>query len=144
VETIATKPKKSKPTSVPHLPTNLIIEHVLPLLDRDSWISLCCMNREMYDASRALSLLWPLQLHISKGKAVRSVAFSSDGDFLACGSDDTIVRVWNRSNGICSTLKARTRSSVQNVSFSPGRWPTSRDCICGLGVSNSTVVSCRQ
>jgi WD40 repeat protein len=37
---------------------------------------------------------------------------------LACGSDDTIVRLWNRRNGFCTLLEGHTQSVVC-VSFSP-------------------------
>jgi WD40 repeat protein len=46
------------------------------------------------------------------------VEFSSDGECLACGSDDGIVRLWNGRNGRLTLLEGHTHY-VSCVSFSP-------------------------
>ena len=52
---------------------------------------------------------------------VRSVAFSSDGHWIASGSDDRTVRVWNSQSGKPVGLPLTGHSSsVRGVSFSPG------------------------
>jgi WD40 repeat protein len=101
----------------------------LPLLDRVSWNRLCSTNSQIYNCSRYLTPPWP-QKRLRMASRVKSVAFSPDGEYLACGSADTMVRIWNKRNGSCTLLKGHTES-VECVSFSPngkmlasgsGRW----------------------
>ncbi|NTW00221.1 MAG: protein kinase [Oscillochloris sp.] len=56
---------------------------------------------------------------LTTGSPIRSVAFSSNGDFLAAGYDDHTVGVWQVSNySHVRTLRGHT-SSVRSVRFSP-------------------------
>jgi hypothetical protein len=89
----------------------------LPFLDRVSWNHLCSANSQIHDCSRSVTPSWP-QKRLRVGSAVKSVAFSSDDECLACGSDDGIVRLWNKRNGSCTLLEGHTQS-VECVSFSP-------------------------
>jgi len=53
-------------------------------------------------------------------QAIRSLAFSKDGQLLASGSEDSTVRLWNVRTGkkLCDPLYGHT-SSVSSVRFSP-------------------------
>ena len=100
--------------------TDVLCKHsdlLLPYLDRVSWNRLCMMNSQIYKCSRSMSPPWPQKL-IRVGSTINSVAFSADSEWLACGSDDGIVRLWNKRNGNCSLLEGH-EESISCVSFSP-------------------------
>jgi WD40 repeat protein len=98
------------------IPTAVILEHILPSLDRDTWIMLCCTCRELYNVSRALGPPWPHR-SIQVGSNAKAVAFSPDGELLIVGSTDGVVRVWRRSNGRRTILEGHT-SVVRSLAFS--------------------------
>ena len=59
--------------------------------------------------------------HLIENGRVRSVAWSPDGNWMASGSDDKTIKVWNTKTGQCqSTLTVDSGyGGVQSVSFSP-------------------------
>jgi WD40 repeat protein len=89
----------------------------LPFLDRVSWNHLCSAKSQIYNCSRSVTPPWPQKL-LRVDSPVDSVAFSSDGECLACASEDTTVRVWNKRNGSCTLLEGHTED-VRCISFSP-------------------------
>jgi WD40 repeat protein len=88
-----------------------------PFLDRVSLNRLCSTNSHICSCSRSVTPPWPQKL-LHMGSAVRSVEFSPNGEHLACGSNDGIVRLWNGRNGSCTLLEGHTQL-VRCVSFSP-------------------------
>ena len=100
--------------------TDVFCKHsdlLLPYLQRVPWDRLCSMNRQIYDCSRSVTPLWPQKL-LQVGSPIISMAFSSDGEWLACGSDDGTVRLWNGRNGNCTLLEGHTQA-IECVAFSP-------------------------
>jgi WD40 repeat protein len=89
----------------------------LPFLDRVSWNRLCSTNSQIHSCSRFLTPPWP-QKRLRVGSRVKSMAFSPDGECLACGSADRMVRLTNNRNGSCTLLQGHTEA-VECVSFSP-------------------------
>ncbi|MCP5061144.1 MAG: hypothetical protein GY936_01605, partial [Ignavibacteriae bacterium] len=51
--------------------------------------------------------------------SVYSVAFSPDGMFIASGSEDKTVKIWDRESGKCLNTLNQHSSSVFSVAFSP-------------------------
>jgi WD40 repeat protein len=100
--------------------TDVFCKHTdlfLPFLDRVAWNHLCSTNSQIHNCSRSVTPPWPQKL-LQVDSPVNSVAFSSDGEHLACGSDDGMVLFWNKRNGSCTLLEGHTES-VLCVSFSP-------------------------
>jgi WD40 repeat protein len=112
--------KSVKATAVEPIVMDVFCNHphlFLAFLDRVSWNHLCAANKQIYDGSRSLSPPWPQTL-LRVGSKVNSLAFSPDGECLACGSDDGIVQLWNKRNGRCTLLEGHA-DIVVCLSFSP-------------------------
>ena len=101
------------------LPVSVIIEHVLPLLDRVSWNRLCSTFEELYANSRKVHTPWPFKRRLYAGGRgnVYSVPFLPDNELLASGGRDDIIRIWNRTEGLCTQLEEGP--GVRDLCFSP-------------------------
>jgi WD40 repeat protein len=85
------------------LPVSLIVEHILPLLDRVSRNRLCSTYKELHAASRKVTPPWPFKrrLHTPGQRgSVYSVAFSPDSELLASGGVDRIIRICDWADGL--------------------------------------------
>jgi len=60
-----------------------------------------------------------LRMQIAQGKSMNSIALSPDGNCVATGSDDGIVRLCDLSRGQAVSMKLIMPSDVQRVAFSP-------------------------
>ena len=103
------------------LPVSVIVEHILPLLDRVSRNRLCSTYKELYAASRKVHTPWPFKrrMHTDGQRgSVYSVAFSPDSELLASGGDDGIIRIWDRADGLCTRLEGHA-DTVNSLCFSP-------------------------
>jgi len=83
------------------------------------------------DASSGVLLLGLHGCDAVEGKVagVSCLAFSPDGQRIAVGANDHMVRVWELPSGeLCLHLQGH-EDSIQNVAFSPdGRWVASASC----------------
>jgi WD40 repeat protein len=101
---------------VPHVPVNVVLRQMLPLLDRVLWNRVCSMNKEIHDASRGVVPPWPYK-RLQTGSIARSLVFSPDGGLLACACNNGIIRIWDRSDGRCTQLEGHT-GYISSLSFS--------------------------
>jgi WD40 repeat protein len=103
------------------LPTSLIVEHIMPLLDRVSRNRLCSTYKELHAASHKIHTPWPFTrrgLPAGRPASVRSLAFSPDSVLLASGGYDMIIRIWDRADGLCTHLEGHT-DEIHEICFSP-------------------------
>jgi WD40 repeat protein len=110
----------SKPPKDNFVVTNFFCCHLallLPYLDRRSFDLICLANKAIHKSSRPLTPPWPQKV-LEVGSTVNSLEFSSNGLWLACGSHDGSVRLWNLRNGNCTLFEGH-RGSVRQVSFAP-------------------------
>jgi WD40 repeat protein len=102
------------------LPVSVIIEYILPLLDRVSRNVLCSTYKELYAASHKVNdTPWPLKrrLHDGGHEDVYVVTYSPDSELLASGDDDGMIRIWDRADGRCALLGGHL-GTVNDLSFS--------------------------
>jgi WD40 repeat protein len=119
--------------------TDVFCKHsnlLLPFLDRVSLNHLCIANKQIRQCSRSVTLPWPQTL-LHVGSPVKSVEFSHDGEWLACGTLNGMVRLWNRRHGRCTIVEGHTRAvAVKCVTYSAdGKF------LASLGRDGSIVVS---
>jgi hypothetical protein len=75
---------------LPELPSTLLMEHVMPFLDRITWNRVATCNKETYQASKLLKCPpppWPTSLLHLERDSIFALAFSPDGTSLAAGCD---------------------------------------------------------
>jgi WD40 repeat protein len=68
-------------------------------------------------------------------QAVRSVAFSPDGQILASGGDDNKITLWDVATGQERAILQEHRHLVWSVAFSPD----GRILASGSGIGDSTI-----
>jgi WD40 repeat protein len=111
---------------VPLIPASVLVDQILPFLDRVSQNRLCATCKEIYHAGRRQQssgdccFRWPnAKFHV--GRPVIALSFSSTGNSLAVvvGNSRKII-IWNRRRGQCQKLVGHS-GIVSNVTFAPTR-----------------------
>jgi WD40 repeat protein len=139
IQTRAAKRIKQLRHALPKLPTNVIVGCIAPFLHRMEWNLLATSSSEFYREMMIHASLysplpsWPRNVTLNMGTVIQDVAFSSNGEWLACGGSDGSVRFYHCVRGHhatafhsltikgASSRKKRTTSSlsVHKVQFSP-------------------------
>lgn len=119
-------------TLLPELPSTLLMEHVMPFLDRITWNRLATCNKETYEASKLLKCPpWPTSLHL-KRDSIFALAFSPDGTTLAAGCDyGKNTHVWDVKRGHLHEL--REQASVYSIAFNHD------GSLLAVGLGDSTI-----
>jgi WD40 repeat protein len=112
------------------LPNTVIIDRILPFVDRSTWDNLVVANREIYEGSRNLEAPWPVGEVRGvgyEGHEINQLCFSSDGNYLCVRSsqDDGLVdqqriRMWHNVVGSCGlAFDGNEDMCLWRVYFSP-------------------------
>jgi WD40 repeat protein len=130
---------------MPPIPTSLIVENILPYLDRDTYDNFIAVSKEVLDASKMATVPpWPEKC-IKIGTGIHAIAFSPTGRRVVCGCEDGSVRLLD-SSGRFEILSGH-QMAVISVAFSPNEMllvSSSRDCsICVWQLTESTI-ACTQ
>jgi WD40 repeat protein len=108
---------KNSCNSIPPIPTSLIVEHILPYLDRDTYDNCIAVSKEVLDASKMVAVPpWPEKC-IEIGTGIHALAFSPTGRRVVCGCEDGSVRLMG-SSGRFEILSGH-QMAVISVAFSP-------------------------
>jgi WD40 repeat protein len=105
---------------LPELPSTLLMEHVMPFLDRITWNRFATCNKETYQASQLLHKCgppppWPTILHLERD-SIFALAFSPDGTTLAAGCDyGKKTHIWDLKRGHVHELGEQ--ASVYSIAF---------------------------
>jgi WD40 repeat protein len=99
------------------LPTSIIVDLILPFVDRKTWNNLILTNREIYQASKEIEPPWPSgKLSVDHGDFIDFigyVAFSSDGKYFILYTTSGSIHVWHKRIGpyasLCTTYHHANR-----------------------------------
>lgn len=111
----------------PVFPGALIVDKMLPFLDRKTYENVIRLNKEIYECAKQCSNLpapWPEKILLRHSSKISCVAFSSSSQAVACGCEDGSVFLWKRRNGQRQLLTkdsygATAGVAVLSVAFSP-------------------------
>jgi WD40 repeat protein len=114
--------RKRRRMSPPHLPVEILVNHVLPFLDRTTWNGLASASKEFKKLSRSLTHPWPQGMFAMEA-AVYCVSFDPlTGQNIALSGAYGLLRLWNSKNGKLQALEGH-EGGVNAVSFSQdGHW----------------------
>jgi WD40 repeat protein len=87
---------------LPRLPASVML-HVGAFVRRTTWNRLAQMNKEVYQMSQSVPCPWP-RIRFRVGSRAWSVAFAPDSMWLACGTDNGTIQIWNCRDGQSKTL----------------------------------------
>jgi WD40 repeat protein len=131
---------------IPPIPTSLIVEHILPYLDRDTYDNFIVVSKEILDASKMVTAPpWPEKC-IEIGTGIYAVAFSPTGRRIVCGCEDGSVRLLD-SNGRFEILSGQHKMAVISVAFSPNEMflvSSSRDFSICVWQLTDAAITCTQ
>lgn len=101
-------------------PLEVLVEHVAPFLDRDTFNSLMRVSRTARMTLETKIPPWPAKLasrdHMCR---IRCLIFSQDGTNLACGCTDGMIRIWDVWTGEQTPLQDWPGQAVVALAYSP-------------------------
>ena len=117
-----------------NIPDNVLVSHIFPFLDRSSWANISMTSKALGELCQDMShkAPWPEACIQIGGSLIHSLAFSRDGITLACGADNGLVRLWNRSDGALKVLAGHW-DLVTMVLYSP------QDTVLASGSMDCTI-----
>jgi WD40 repeat protein len=146
---------------VPLIPTSVLVDQILPFLDRVSQNRLCATCQEIYHAGRRrgrgrrrqqhhhqqqqhqqqtsgnpyYDFRWPdARFHV--GRPIIAVSFASTGNSLAVVvGNSRKISIWNRRRGKCQKLVGHA-GIVSNVAFAP---TTERELLASSSRTDGTI-----
>jgi hypothetical protein len=98
------------------IPLQILVNHVLPFLDRSTWNSLTIVSKDIFRASRRQIPPWPERLIISnrpiKSTAVSPIAFDPTGVRLAVLANDDSINIYDARRG---HIKALDLDNIESI-----------------------------
>jgi WD40 repeat protein len=135
------RPKKfrhgSRSPAVPAIPTSVWVDHILPLLDRPEWNATTSTCKELYTARRYTMPPWPETL-LGTSCNVRSLTFSSNGQFVAFASPNGAIQVFDRRYG-CETLHQAGDDTIVPTATSSSNNNTKEAAVCCFSPTGTTL-----
>ena len=123
-------PQLPEPTLV--LPMSIIVQYILPYLDRMTWYHCVAAHYQLYLAlKKDQDILppWPIGLTIQSSRVPSALAVSPDGTTLAIATRSTKIQLWDQRHGPYMSLVGHTRA-VTDIQYSPnGQWFASASCL---------------
>ena len=137
--------RKNSCNYIPPIPTSLIVENILPYLDRDTYDNFIAVSKEVLDASKMVTVPpWPEKC-IEIGTGIYTLAFSPTGRRVVCGCEDGSVRLLG-SSGRFEILSGH-QMPVISVAFSPNEMflvSSSRDFTIYVWQLTDSTIACTQ
>ena len=116
-----------------HIPPSIVAAHILPFLERETYDSCITSCKEVWHASKVVSLPpWPKLCKTYKS-GISAIAFAPSGKAFACGQDDGSICLWTVS-GQQRTLQNH-QSKILTLEFSPNE-----DCLASGSVDCSICI----
>lgn len=110
--------KHNRDFTKPFFPSALVVDNILPFLDRETYENVTCLNKEIHHCAEASSSLlppWPEKMLLKLSCSITCVAFSPSSRAVACGCDDGTVFLWNRRNGKRQKLERDNSNAFVSV-----------------------------
>ena len=134
--------KEDEDRCLPDIPPNVVGLVIAPFLDdRVTFNNVMISCKEVCQICKTLRPPWPNK-RLSVGIPLWSVAFSTDGNIVACGGGDGSIRVWHRRDGPRRRLRGHL-GRVYSIVFSPtGETMASGSGDGGIRIWNTSDFSC--
>jgi WD40 repeat protein len=100
------------------LPASIIVDLILPFVDRETWNNLILTNREIYKASTKIEPPWPRRKFLMDER-VFDITFSSDGKYFFVQTIDIWINVWHKRIGPYAVLHLTNRPANRHFQITP-------------------------
>jgi WD40 repeat protein len=105
------------------IPASIIVDLILPFVDRKTWNNLILTNREIYKASKQIEPPWPRgKFSLDERTQVLGMTFSSDGKYFIFYTAGSRIHVWHKRIGpyaVPTNRPANQHLQITSMASSP-------------------------